>query len=125
MKYYKLKERHKKPSSNSVPRTKPLSLKTGVFLFTGVSAIGITIGTIIATYIFFGIMTLLGLIAIIESNRFIKHIVVKSNKLLDVLIFLGTLYATLLLSVTITASLTIAGLGYTLVYAPWLRKRNN
>ena len=78
----------------------------------------------IAVYVFFGIISLIGLIAIIESNKYLKFIAKKSNKLIDVIIFSGTLYATASLGITITAALTIVGLGFTLVYAPWLRLQN-
>jgi len=93
-------------------------------MFIGFALVGVALGTTISTYVFFGIMTLAGLIAIIESNKYIKYLAQKSNRLLDVLIFIGTLYSTISLGITITASLTVAGLGYTLVYAPWLRSKN-
>ena len=131
---YKLKtpqsKKQKKPIKpkrkrlfKQIPNIKPLSITSGVFLFSGLSFIGLIIGATIATYVFFGIIILSGFIALVESNKYLKHLVAKSNKLLDVLIFGVTLYATAMLGVTITASLTIAGLGYTLVYAPWLRLR--
>ncbi|MBC3759711.1 hypothetical protein H7U19_14960 [Hyunsoonleella sp. SJ7] len=108
-----------------IPDVKTLPYKMGLMVFLSLLAIGVLIGATIATYVFFGTITLAGLIAIIESNKYLKFIASKSNKLLDIIIFMGTLYATLSLGVTITASLTFAGLGYTLVYAPWLRLRNN
>jgi len=107
-----------------IPDVNPLSHRMGLIIFLGLVIIGILIGTAISTYVFFGAITLAGLIAIIESNKYLKYVATKSNKLLDIIIFLATLYATLSLGVTITASLTFAGLGYTLVYAPWLRLRN-
>jgi len=83
------------------------------------------ISAAIATYVFFGIATLAGLIAIAENNDYIRHCIIKSNRLVDISIFILTIYSTLTLGVTITASLTFAGLGYSLVYAPWLRSRSN
>ena len=131
---YKLKELQNKKQSKSikykrkrlldqVPNVKPLPVSVGAFIFTGIAIMGIAIGTIIATYVFFGAITLAGFIALIESNKYLKYLITKSNRLLDVLIFGATLYATASLGITITASLTVAGLGYTLVYAPWLRLR--
>ena len=131
---YKLKEpqikkqakpvKHKrKRLLDQVPNVKPLPVSVGAFIFTGIAIIGLAIGTIIATYVFFGAITLAGFIALIESNKYLKYLITKSNRLLDVLIFGVTLYATASLGITITASLTVAGLGYTLVYAPWLRLR--
>ena len=107
-----------------IPEVKPLPLTTGALLFGGISILGMAIGATIGTYVFFGAITLAGLIAISESNKYVRYIITKSNKLVDLIIFGLTMYATVLLGVTITASLTFAGLGYTLVYAPWLRSRN-
>lgn len=116
-----MKFKFKRKLLNRVPNVNPLSHRVGLVIFLGLIVIGVLIGTAISTYVFFGAITLAGLIAIIESNKYLKYIASKSNKLIDILIFLATLYATLSLGVTITASLTFAGLGYTLVYAPWLR----
>ena len=106
-----------------IPETKPLSISSGAFLFGGITLVGIAIGAAIGTYVFFGCITLAGFIAISENNKYIRYAVQRSNKMVDVSIFALTLYATLALGTTITAALTIAGLGYTLVYAPWLRKQ--
>ena len=108
---------------DKIPEVKPLPLTTGVFLFGALSVLGLAIGATIGTYVFFGAITLAGLIAIAESNKYIRFIIVKSNRLLDVSIFALTVYATVSLGITMTASLTFAGLGYTLVYAPYLRSR--
>ena len=113
----------KKPFFKKIPEVKPLSFKTGLFIFGGLTLIGITTGATIGTYVFFGAITLAGLIAIAESNKYIKFLIVKSNKLLDIAIFGLTIFATVSLGITMTASLTFAGLGYTLVYAPYLRSR--
>ncbi|WP_242084199.1 hypothetical protein [Aestuariivivens sediminis] len=105
------------------PKVKPISFTKGALIFIGLSWFGMLLSAAIATYIFIGIATLAGLIAIAENNTYIRHCIIKSNRLVDVLIFILTIYSTLTLGVTITASLTIAGLGYSLVYAPWLRSR--
>ena len=105
------------------PKVKSISLTKGALLFIGLSCFGMILSTVIATYVFFGIATLSGLIAIAENSTYIRHCIAKSNRLIDVLIFILTIYSTLTLGVTITASLTFAGLGYSLVYAPWLRSR--
>lgn len=119
-----LQRKKSKRSLKAIPEVKPLSLKAGAFIFGALSATGILIGTTIGTYVFFGGITLAGLIAIVESNKYFRYIIAKSNKLLDVVIFALTIYATISLGITMTASLTYAGLGYTLVYAPWIRSRN-
>jgi len=108
---------------NKVPKVAPLPLwlTTGVFVI--LSGIGLTIGATIGTYVFFGIATLLGLIAIAETNKYVRALIIRSNKFIDLLIFGATLYATAVLGVTISAALVFAGLGFSLVYAPFLRQR--
>jgi hypothetical protein len=108
-----------------LPDVKPLSFKTGALLFGGVAITGMMIGATIGTYVFFGVVTLAGLIAVSESNPYVKYVVMNSNKQIDLIILAGTVYATAMLGVTVAASLTIAGLGYTLVYAPWVRNNIN
>ena len=100
-----------------------MSFKTGAFLFGGLTLIGITTGGSIGTYVFFGAITLAGLIAIAESNKYIKYLIMKSNRLLDIAIFGLTIFATVSLGITMTASLAFAGLGYSLVYGPYLRSK--
>lgn len=107
-----------------IPEVKPLSLTTGVFIFGGIAAVGLGMGAVIGTYFFFGAITLAGLIALIESNKYLKYIAIKSNKILDLTIFGLTIYSTVSLGIMMTASLTVAGLGYTLLYAPYLRSKN-
>lgn len=106
---------------SEIPQIKPWSLLDGVLVFGGVSIIGIMIGTTIATYVFFGTATLLGLVVVIENNGYLKYLAMRSNKALDMSIFIATIIATASLGITITAALTFAGLGYTLVYSPYLR----
>lgn len=107
-----------------IPEVKPLPLTTGALIFGGISILGMAIGATISTYVFFGTITLAGLIAISESNKYVRYLITKSNRVVDLIIFGLTMYATVLLGVTMAASLTFAGLGYTLVYAPWLRSRD-
>ena len=109
---------------DQIPEVKPLPLATGDLIFGGISILGMAIGATIGTYVFFGAITLAGLIAISESNKYVRYLISKSNRVVDLIIFGLTIYATVLLGVTMAASLTFAGLGYTLVYAPWLRSRD-
>lgn len=108
---------------SKLPKIKPLTLKQGALLFGGVTVVGMMIGATIGTYIFFGVVTLAGLIAISESNPYVKYLVINGNKAIDLIIFAGTVYATAMLGVTVAAALTVAGLGYTLVYAPYVREQ--
>ncbi|MDC7995519.1 hypothetical protein [Altibacter sp. HG106] len=115
----------KKLLTIKVPKTRGTSLRKGILFYGLLTIIGLLLGAAIATYIFFGIIILAGMIALIESNRYLKYLAVKSNKLIDILLFALSLYATISLGITITASITFAGLGYTLVYAPILRRNKS
>ena len=85
--------------------------------------IGLAIGGMMATWIFFGLLTLAGLIGLIENIAILKWIVYRTSGALDILIFIAGIMATIKLGVTITASLTVAGLGFTFLYRPWIQKQ--
>lgn len=115
--------RMRKHLSDKVQEVKPLPMWVGIGIFTGLALIGASLGATLATYVFFGICTLAGIIAIVERNKYVKHIVIRMNMFLDLLIFGATIYATAALGVTVGAALTFSGLGFSLVYAPFLRQR--
>lgn len=92
-------------------------------IFGLLMGLGIIIGGHLAGHIFFGIITLIGLIALTENIPFIKWFVYRTNNIIDVLLFVLAGIATVYMGVTITAALTVAGLGYTMVYAPYVRKQ--
>ena len=69
----------------------------------------------------YGLITLAGLVGLIESAKPLKWLVIKFTTLIDILIFVASIFATAKLGYNITASLVVAGVGYTLVYAPYVR----
>jgi hypothetical protein len=112
-----------KTGFNQAHKPKPISFSKGALIYLTLSCIGMLISATIATYVFFGAITLAGLIAIAESNKFVRYVIRKGSRLLDLSIFALSIFATVSLGVTLTASLTFAGLGYTLIYAPYLRSK--
>jgi len=126
VKYYELDDKPK-AYRHKIPGVKPISVTTGLAVFAGITLIGASIGAAIGTYVFFGVATLTGLVVLIESNKYLRYVAMKSNKLIDIAIFGATVYATASLGITISAALVFCGLGYTLVYSPYLRsvKSNN
>jgi hypothetical protein len=90
------------------------------FLYVLAMFIGIAIGGMMATYILFGLMTLGGIVFLIESVPWLKWIVYRMNSTIDIIIFVLTIIATIKLGVTIAGSLTIAGLGFTMIYRPYI-----
>lgn len=97
--------------------------KTGALVFGGMVVVGISVGAVIATHMFLGVVTLTGLIALIESSPKMKTIVAKHGLLVDVVIFGVTIAAALTIGVTAAGALSVAGLGFTLVYRPYLRQQ--
>lgn len=93
----------------------------GGLIFTAVIIIAFAVGSHIMSAAFFGTVTLLGLVVLIESMPLLKWLVTKSSKLIDIMIFVFTIALMANSGITATAALTIAGVGYTLVYAPYLR----
>lgn len=91
--------------------------------FAAIALIGIWIGGHLAAHIFFGILMLVGLIALVENIPFVKWLVYKSNNFIDILLFVLSILATIYVGVTITAAITVAGLGYTMGYAPYVRRQ--
>lgn len=102
----------------SLPKLSPLH---GLAIFSGLGLIGMSIGAAIGTYVFFGTVTLVGLMALIEGNPKLKWLARHSSRGIDIIIFGATIYATSTLGITVSAALTFAGLGYTLIYSPFLR----
>lgn len=125
--YYNNERAPKAPLSwkLDIPEVEPIPWKTGLIITGVVVGVGLGIGAAIGTQIFFGAAMLVGLIALIESNKYLKYLAIKSNKTIDVIIFLGSMYAIVTLGVTVAGALTVTGIGYTLGYAPYLRKRAN
>ena len=123
---------NKAPETNEVkeplfefklPESKELSLLAGAAIFGGVITIGIGIGAAIGTQVFMGSVALMGLVVMSERYPTIKFVIQRSNMLLDLVIFGGSIYAASTLGVTVAGGLTIAGLGYTLLYAPYVRRQ--
>ncbi len=96
---------------------------TGALIFICIIVLAFMIGSYILTATFFGLLTLCGLIALIESISPLKWALSRSTRIIDILLFVCTIFATMNYGLNIAASLTVAGIGYTLVYAPYLREQ--
>lgn len=96
--------------------------RKGLIIFIVLIIMAFAIGSYILTATFFGVLSLVGLIVLIESIPPLKWLVSRSSRVIDIIIFMFTIFATMSYGLNIAASLTVAGLGYTLVYAPHLRE---
>ena len=101
-----------------------INYKQGLLLYVAILFLGFIVGGFIQAAAFFGVITLVGLIALVETIGVLKWIVKRTSKVLDVIIFIFTLFATAKFGLNITAALTIAGIGYSLVYAPYIRQEH-
>lgn len=95
----------------------------GLLIFMVIIALAFQVGSYILAATFFGLISLVGLIILIESIPPLKWILSRTTKIFDMMLFLFTILATISYGLNIAASLTVAGVGYTLVYAPYLREK--
>lgn len=96
-------------------------VQAGLAVYSGIALTGMFLSHSLTNYIFFGSVSLIGLVAIAESYPNIKAFLKKHTKLIDISLFISTVYAIFFSTVTITGMLTIFGLGYTLTYSRWLK----
>lgn len=92
-------------------------------IFAGVMVLGMVLGGQLAGHIFFGLILLGGLIALAENISAVKWLVYKGNNIMDILLWGLSAMAIVTVGVTIAAALAVASLGYTMVYAPYIRSR--
>jgi hypothetical protein len=108
----------------TVPDVKPISWKAGALGLAVIGGASIGIGAAIGTYVVVGALSLAGVIYVIETNKYIKYAVTKTNKVIDVLILIASIFGAMTLGVTVGVSLVITGIGFT-IYAQRLRSKTN
>lgn len=95
----------------------------GLLIFSVIIVLAFMVGSYILTATFFGLISLVGLIILIESIQPLKWLLSRTSKIVDMCLFIFTILATINYGLNIAAALTVMGVGYTLVYAPWLREQ--
>lgn len=96
--------------------------RKGLLIFVLILVVAFYAGATMMQAAFGGLLTLVGFIFMVESIGWLKWLVKKSTRAIDIIIFVASIMATAQLGVTIAMCLTIAGLGFTLFYAPMLRE---
>ena len=91
-----------------------------LLLYIGMILIAIMIGGDVVAYMFTGLITLLGFVMLVEGIPWLKWICVKLNTLIDIAFFVFGVYAKIHFGVTIAMALLFAGLGYSMLYRPYL-----
>lgn len=94
-------------------------------IYAGMLVFALIIGGNIIGYAFTGLVTLLSFVFLCESIPVLKWFVAKTNTLVDIGIFCFAVYAKVSLGVTIGMALLFTGIGYTLLYAPYVRDTYN
>lgn len=82
----------------------------------------LVIGGNIVGYAFTGAVTLLSFVFLCESVPGLKWIVAKTSHLLDIIFFGFAVYSKVHFGVSIAMALLFATVGYTLLYAPYVRE---
>lgn len=93
-----------------------------LIMYVGAIIVCIFIGGHILEYIITGILTLASFVLLVESIPTLKWFIHKTHKLVDILIFVFAIYAKVNFGVTIAMALMFAGLGFTMLYAPYIRE---
>lgn len=91
----------------------------------GIAVMCIVTGGIVLESMITGLITFVGLVALIESIGVIKWFVAHTSKLVDIIIFAFGVYAKVHFGVTIALAIMFAGMLFTLQYAPYIRETYN
>jgi hypothetical protein len=96
--------------------------RINLLIYIGIFVGALVIGGNVIGYVFTGVITLASFVFIVESIPALKWLVAKTNALIDIGIFCFAIYAKIHFGVTIAMALLFAGIGYTLLYAPYIRE---
>lgn len=99
--------------------------RTTALFYAALLCAAFIFGGHVAMYAFSGFITLCTLVFLLESISTLKWLAYHLNKLFDILIFAFGIYAKIHFSVTLAMALMFAGLGYTLLYGPYIRETYN
>lgn len=83
----------------------------------------VIIALFIQGYVLLAVGQLVGLIALVETIKPLRWFIERTSHLIDVLIFILAIFASATLSLGMGASLIFAGIGFTLLYKPYLIAR--
>lgn len=93
-----------------------------LYIYIGIAIIGLIIGGNSIKYVFGGILILLSIVISSESITLVKWFIAKTGGLVDVLLFVFSVYLMITKSATIAFCLFYASIGFTLLYSPYVRE---
>lgn len=80
-------------------------------------------GVAMATYIVSGLLILGGFVALVEGIKPIRWIAERTTRLIDIGLFVASAVALVTVGTTVAVGLSIAGIGMSIGYGPFLRRR--
>lgn len=98
------------------------NLKQNLFIYIAIFLVAMIIGGNIIGYAFTGFVTLASFVFLCESVPGLKWFVAKTSHIVDILLFCFAVYSKVHFGVSIAMALLFATVGYTLLYAPWVRR---
>lgn len=96
--------------------------KKYLYIYLSTVLLLIFIGGHLLEYAFAGLITLGSFILLIEASSTLKWIVAKCGFLMEFIIFCVGLYAKFHFGVTISFAFLFAGIGYSMLYAPYIKE---
>lgn len=100
-----------------------MSFRGGLIIGIAILIIGMMIGGFIANSIVFGSIMIAGIYVCFRTMPNVERWLAKRSKTFDMFLMIASVVAVAMLGLTMTASLTVAALLYSLVYAPYLREK--
>lgn len=96
--------------------------RINLVIYAGMLIFALIIGGNIIGYAFTGAVTLLSFVFLCESVPGLKWVVAKTSHMLDIIFFVFAVYSKIHFGVSIAMALLFATVGYTLLYAPYVRE---
>ena len=96
--------------------------RMNIVIYAAMLVFAMIIGGNIIGYAFSGLVTLLSFVFLVESIPALKWLVAKTSYLIDIILFAFAVYAKVHFSVTLAMALMFGTIGFTLLYAPYVRE---
>ena len=96
--------------------------RINLYIYVGIFIMALFIGGNIIGYAFTGLITLASFVFLCESVPGLKWFVAKTSHIVDIMLFCFAVYSKVHFGVSIAMALLFATIGYTLLYAPYVRE---
>lgn len=96
--------------------------RINIYIYVAIFLVALLIGGNVIGYAFTGFVTLASFVFLCESIPALKWFVAKTSHLVDIAFFCFAVYSKVHFGVSIAMALLFATIGYTLLYAPYVRE---